>query len=59
MSDDSRSSFPAEETDQRKSKKKAYVSPILTAYGNIRSLTTGGSGTKQEGKKMTSKKRFP
>ncbi len=29
-------------------KQKAYKKPILTKYGKLKDLTTGGSGTAQE-----------
>lgn len=40
-------------------KRREYVTPQLRAYGNVRSLTEGGSGATMEGMAMTSMIRFP
>jgi hypothetical protein len=40
-------------------KRSAYATPQLRVYGDIRSLTEGGSGATMEGMAMTSLMRFP
>lgn len=40
-----------ESVHQSKSPKKSYSSPKLSHFGTIKELTSGGSGTKAEGKK--------
>ena len=36
-------------TTEKISNKKSYQSPRLTEYGQLKDLTTGGSGTANEG----------
>ncbi len=44
------SEFNREPSDVRASSKRGYVKPQLVAYGNVRALTTGGSGATTENK---------
>jgi hypothetical protein len=40
-------------------KRSAYATPQLRTYGDVRSLTEGGSGPTMEGAAMTNMMRFP
>jgi hypothetical protein len=42
------STVVSEETTQRMPCKKAYQKPTLTRYGQLKDLTTGGSGKSRE-----------
>jgi hypothetical protein len=36
-------------TTEESPRKKSYQKPVLTQYGQLKDLTTGGSGTAKEG----------
>ena len=40
-------------------KRSQYTTPQLRTYGDVRSLTEGGSGLVQEGAAMTAMMKFP
>jgi hypothetical protein len=42
------STMAAKKTNESISRKKAYQKPTLTRYGQLKDLTTGGSGNAQE-----------